>query len=787
MKALHKKMLRELLGMWSQALAIALVVAGGVATYVMSATTLNSLQASQAALYSEYHFADVFVSLKRAPETVAERMREVSGVQTVVTRVRAAANLEIEGFDEPVSAEILSLPDSGQPELSRIHLRQGRLPDPLRDNETVIGDSFADAQDLGPGDTLTAIINGRRKKLTVVGVGLSPEHIFQMPPGALFPDYKRYGALWMSRTPLAAAYDMEGAFNDAALALAPNASLEEVLDRLDDVLETYGGLGAYGRKDQLSHRYLSEEFKSLKQIATVFPVIFLSVSAFLLGVVISRIIGAQRELIAILKAFGYSNAAVACHYLQMVLMVSTLGAVMGIGAGAWMAKGMTGLYMEFYRFPEMIFVIHPRVILISLVAGAAAAAFGGLRAVLRAASLPPAEAMRPEPPATYKKTLVERMGLGRLLDQPGRMIARNLGRKPLKTLLSVVGIAMACAIMMTGASFNDAATHLIFVQFNLLQREDMAVTFTDPTSREALFELAALPGVTRVEGVRSAPARLRFGHKSHRTSVTGMPRDQDLRRLLDTSLAPVPLPPTGVVITKFLGEMLGVKPGDILTVEVLEGSRPVKRVPVLGLVQEYLGVAAYMDLDALNALMGQGNAVSGAYLAADQERLREIYDRLNDRPRVAGTVLQKQAVEAYMDSMDRQVLVFAFFNTLLAAAIAFGVVYNSARIALAERGRELASLRVLGYTRGEISYILLGELGVQTLLAIPVGFVIGRGLCMLIYRGFENELFRIPLVIETSTYALAAAVVLASALVSAAVIRVKLNRLDLIEVLKTRE
>jgi len=784
---MRKKLFRELLGMWSQALAIALVVAGGVATYVMSATTLNSLQASQSALYSEYHFADVFASLKRAPEPMAERMREVSGVQTVVTRVKAAANLEIQGFDEPVSAEIISLPDSGQPELSRLHLRQGRLPDPSRDNEAVVGDSFAEAQNLSIGDTLTAIINGRRKDLNVVGVGLSPEHIFQMPPGALFPDYKRFGVLWMSRTPLAAAYDMEGAFNDAVLALAPGASKEEVIDRLDDLLDQYGGLGAYARKDQLSHRYLSEEFKSLKQMATVFPVIFLGVSAFLLGVVISRIIGAQREIIAILKAFGYSNMAVAWHYLLMVLAISSFGALLGIGAGAWMAKGMTGLYMEFYRFPELIFVLRPQVVLISFAAGAASAGFGGLRAVLRAASLPPAEAMRPEPPATYKKTLVERMGLGLLLDQPGRMIARNLGRKPLKTLLSVVGIAMACAIMMTGASFSDAADHLIFVQFKLQQREDMAVTFTDPTSREALSELAALPGVTRVEGVRSVPARLRFGHKSHRTSVNGMPADQDLRRLLDVNYAPVPLPPSGVVITEFLGKMLGIRPGDTLTVEVLEGSRPVKEVPVLGLVKEYLGVAAYMDLDALNALMGQGNAVSGAYLAADERYLGEIYDRLNDRPRVAGTVLQKQAVTAYMDSMERQVLVFAFFNTLLAAAIAFGVVYNSVRIALAERGRELASLRVLGYTRGEISYILLGELGVQTLLAIPVGFYIGRGLCAFIYKGFENELFRIPLVIETSTYALAAAVVLVSALISAAVIRVKLNRLDLIEVLKTRE
>ena len=791
MRVLHRKLWRELWAMRGQALAIALVMAGGVATYAMSAGTLGSLRVAQAGFYREYNFAQAFCLLKRAPEAVAGRLRRLPGAAVVETRVVADARLELEGFDEPVTGRLISIPDRGQPVLNRLHLRRGRLPDPDRDDEAVLGDAFAEAHGLVPGDKVSAVVNGRRKRLVVVGVGLSPEQIFQIPPGAMFPDFSRHGVLWMARTPLAAAYGMDGAFNDVVMTLGPGAApgtaLPDVLAGLDRVLAPYGGLGAHGRADQLSHRYLSEEFKQLTRMATMFPAIFLSVAAFLCNVVFSRVVDTQREIIAVLKAFGYSKAAVARHYLRLVVTVALAGAALGLGVGAWMGRGLCAMYLEFYHFPSLEYVLSPRVAAVSVLVCLGAAVLGTVRSVLRASALPPAQGMRPEPPATFRRTLAERLGLGRLLSQPARMIMRNVERRPVKTLFTVVGIALACAIMMTGASFNDAVDHLIRVQYGLMEREDLSVSFTEPSSHRALFELAALPGVERVEGYRSVPVRLRFGHRTYRTEIRGLPPGGDLYRLLDADLRPVDLPPAGLVVTDYLAGLLGVRPGQELTVEVLEGSRPVHRTPLVGVVNQYLGVSGYMDLDALNRLMGQGHAVSGASLSVDAAALADVHRRLEERPRVAATVVKKDAVKGYMESMDRQVLVFAFFNTLLAGAIAFGVVYNSARIALAERGRELASLRVLGYTRGEISAILLGELAVLTLVAVPVGFVIGRGLCALLYRGMQSDLFRIPLVLQPGTYALAAAVVLASATVSSLVVRRELDRLDLVAVLKTKE
>ncbi|MEJ2191714.1 MAG: FtsX-like permease family protein [Nitrospirota bacterium] len=787
MRALNRKLFRDLWGMRAQALAIALVMASGVATYIMSASTLDSLRLTRSTFYREYRFADVFASLKRAPRSLEARIREIPGVQRVETRVAADVRLEVEGFADPVTGRLVSVPEGGQPVLNALYIRRGRYIEPGKEDEVLVNEAFADAHGLGPGDSLEAVINGRRKKLHIVGVALSPEFIYQLSPGSVFPDFKRYGVMWMGRKSLAAAYDMEGAFNDVVLTISARARLYDVIDRLDSVLNRYGGLGAYGREYQTSHRYLSEEFRQLTQMAAVFPAIFLGVAAFLLNIVLSRLISTQREQIAVLKAFGYKNLDVGLHYGAMVMLMAALGVTGGIAAGVWLGKGLSGIYMDYYRFPYLRYELRLPVAAAAALISSAAALLGTAFAVRRAAVLPPAQAMRPEPPERYRESIVERMGLRRLISQPAKMIARHLERRPAKTVLSIIGIAFACAIMMVGSLFRDAVSFMAQVHFDRIQRQDLTVSFVEPTSRKALYELQALRGVEYGEPFRSVPARLRFEHRSYRTSVQGFEPGGTLHRLLDRSLEPFELPPRGILLTEHLGKILGVSPGEDLTVEALEGSRPVRQVPVAGFVREYVGVSGYMRLSELNLLMREGDAISGAYLAADSRYQPEIYAELHGMPRVAGTVVRESAIENFYTTMDRQVLIFAFFNTLLASTIAFGVVYNSARIALSERSRELASLRVLGFTRGEISYILLGELGLLTLVAIPLGFVIGQGLCAIMIARMQTDLFRVPLVLEPRTYAFSAAVVLVSAAVSGLIVRRKLDRLDLVAVLKTRE
>lgn len=787
MKALDRKLLRDFQSMWAQALAIALVIASGVATFVMSISTMDTLRLTQEGFYREYRFAEVFVSLKRAPQSLERRIREIPGVARVETRVIAAVTLDVPNFPEPVTGRLVSIPDDGQATLNRLHLRAGRFIEPGHDNEVVLNETFPAAHGLVPGDTLRVIINGRRKALTIVGIALSPEYIYQIQPGTLFPDYKRYGVLWMGRTPLATAYDMEGAFNNVVLTLFPGTRTEDVLERLDDLLEPYGGLGAYGREDQLSHRYLSGEFEQLEQMAAVFPVIFLGVATFLLNVVFNRLISLQREQIAALKALGYRNGEIGLHYVKLVVVIVLVGVALGLAAGIWLGQALARVYMEFYRFPFLEYRLAPEVVLTATFISVAAGVLGTLYAVRRAALLPPAEAMRPPPPFSYRETWIEHLGLKRILSQPARMILRNLQRQPLKALLSIIGIAFACAILMVGAFQEDAVDYMVKVQFGLSQREDLTVTFVEPAGKRALYELQSLPGVEYGEPFRVVPVRLRFRHHRYRTAIQGVAAEGDLQRLLDTELERIELPPAGIVLSDYLGKLLEARPGDVLTVEVLEGSRPVRRIEVAALVSQYIGVAAYMDIQALNRLLREGNTISGVYLAVDERHQTEIYARLKETPRVAGTVIRQNAIRSFYETLGETLLIFAFVNTLLAGTIAFGVVYNSARIALSERSRELASLRVLGFTRGEVSYILLGELGLLTLLAIPLGFVIGLGLCAYLAAAMESDLYRVPLVTEPSTYAFAATVVLVSTFVSGLIVWRRLAHLDLVAVLKTKE
>lgn len=788
MTALDHKLWRDLWHLRGQALAITLVMASGVACFVMFMSTLDSLLLSRGLYYRDYRFAEVFAPLKRAPESVSERMAEIRGVDKVDTRVVAPLTIDIDGFDEPINGRVTSIPDSGEPLLNRLYLRSGRLIEPGRNDEVIIAETFAEAHGLRPGDSLHVIIKGKRKKLRIVGTGGSPEHIHQLRPGGMFPDFERWGIMWMGRTALSHAYDMHGAFNHVVLTLARGAGEQDVIDRVDDILRRYGGVGAFAREDQTSHRFLAQELTQLENLSGIFPIIFLSVAAFLLNVVVTRLVGTQREQIAALKAFGYTNSAVAWHYLQMIMLIVFAGVILGVGVGVLLGHMLSEIFVTFFRLPFLQFELQPLRITQATIITVVAGLLGTLVSVRAAVRLKPAEAMRPEAPAIYRRTLIEEIGLQRLFSTPSRMILRNIGHKPVKSLLSVLGIALACAILMTGRFQDNTVSFMMDVHYGLSQRDDISVAFNEATSRTALAELRSLQGVEYGEAYRAVLARLVNEHRSYRAYIQAFDPNASIKRLVNAELRPVTLPSDGVVLNEYLAkEILDIEVGDLLTVEVLEGSQPVRQVPVVALIRQDLGIGAYMDLRALNRLMQEGDAISGAYLYIDERFASQVFQALKDRPQVAGTVIRTQEIKNFHRTMDETMLFWTYVATLFAVVIAVGVVYNSARITLTERSRELASLRVLGYTRGEISYILLGELALLTLAAVPIGLWFGRGLCGYIAISIENELYRVPLVLEPATYAFAASVVLAAATVSGLVVRRRLDRLDLIRVLKTKE
>lgn len=785
---LLRKLLRDLIHLRGQMIAVAVVVACGIATYVTMVSVYHSLQATQSAYYEEYRFADLFAGARRVPESIARQIASVPGVAAVESRVVVQVTLDVPGLDEPATGRIVSIPEHRAPILNDIHIRRGRYIQEKRDDEVIISEAFANGNSLKTGDTLGAVINGRWRQVRIVGIALSPEYVYEVSGGAaFFPDNRRFGVLWMSREALSAAFDMEGAFNDISLRLMHGANRSEIIDRIDDLLSGYGGLGAYTREDQISNRFLSDEITQLRANGLIVPMIFLGVAAFLLHLTLSRLIATQRDQVAVLKAFGYSNWSVGFHYMQFALTAVIVGAALGVGAGMWLGSLLTEVYTKFYRFPILRYSAGLDVIAWGLIISAGAAAIGALSAVRRAISLPPAEAMRPEPPARFKPGFLEKLGITGLLSTSMRIVVRNIERNPLKAFLSTLGIAMSVAILVVGRYSFDAIRFMIDLQFQRVSREDITIAYNNPRGSGAVYDLESFPSVLRVEPFRTIPVRVRHGHRERRLGIQGVIPDGELHRIVDEHLRVHRPPSDGVLMTRKLGEILDVSPGDTVTIEALEGRRPVRQVVVAGLIDELLGIAVYMDFDALNQLMGEGGNSSGAFVAIDPVGEDLLYEKLKRTPSVAGTVIRKAMLEGFQKTIADNQNISAFTLIFFAGVIAIGIVYNNARIALSEKGRELASLRVLGFTKREIAVILLGEQAILLFMSLPLGFLVGYGICAGLVAAFDTELYRMPLFVTSQSYAFSGMVVLASGVVSALLVRRRLYHLDLVEVLKTRE
>lgn len=783
---LDRKLLRDLWRLRGQVLAIGMVMASGVAVLVMSLGALEALRDTASAYYQRTNFAHVFGRVERAPERLAHRIAGIPGVQAVETRISKLALLDVAGFEEPVIGNLLSIPERGEPLLNRLTLRAGRSVAPGRPDEAVLSEAFAESHRLGPGDQLTALINGKKRRLDVVGIALSPEFVYTIGPGALMPDEKRFGVIWMGHEALAAAYDLDGAFNDVVLALAHGVRSDDVITHLDALLARYGGIGAYDRSDQISNWFLMSEIDQLANMATIMPTIFLAVAAFLTSMVLSRLIAIERAEIGLLKAFGYSSTAVGLHYAKMVVVIAAIGIVLGSALGWWFGRVTTGIYAELYRFPFFFFRPSPGVFVLASGVTISSALLGALRAVRRAAALPPAEAMRPPAPALYRST-----GLGaaitRPFDQPTRMILRTIMRWPGRALVTTTGIAMGVGLLVTSLQWQDAIDHMVETYFVEAQRQDVTVGLVQARASHVTEAFEQLPGVTHAEPARMVAARLRAGARSRREAIQGVPADAHLAPVFDSDRGAVRLPPDGLLLSSKLAELLEVEPGDLVSVEVLEQRRPVREIPVAGLVETYLGTPAYMEMGALNRLMHERPAASLVHLVVESGQEAALYRALKELPAVSAVMIREAAVTKFHETMAETMLIFISFFAGFASMLAFGVTYNSTRIALSERARELATLRVLGLSRIEISYILLGEIGLLVLAGLPLGCLVGAGLSAYIADRFETELYRVPLVIESTTFGWSIAIILAATALSALIVRRRLDRLDLIEVLKTRE
>jgi len=788
MHPLYRKLLRDLGRMKGQMAAIAIVMACGLGVMIMARSMVRSLQQARGSYFASHHFGDLFCDLKRAPNAVRARLEALPGIATVETRVRGAVRLDLPGMSEPADGLVYSLPEDRPQRLNLLFIRRGRLPEPGRPDEIVVGEAFAKAHGLEPGHTLKMTLYGAQETMRIVGIVLSPDFIFETRPGEAMPDPQRFGIFWMNERKLATALNLKGAFNNIVADLAPGANPKAVLAEIDRLLEPYGGRIAYDRTDHPSTRKLDDDLRVLSQYAIAFPLLFLSVAAFMSSAALTRLIRLQREQIAQLKAFGYSNGAVGWHYLQYALVLVITGGAGGIALGYWLGLWVTEIYRKFFFFPVLGFHFDGWSLLIGLAAAVGTSFVGVISAAREAMRLPPAEAMRPEPPAEFRPSILERAGLGRFTSPVVLMAVRNLERKPWQAFFTMLGLALATAIPIIPGVMRNGIDHVMIFQWGHAQRQDTTLTLIEPDdARPALSAFTHLPGVITAEPFRVVPARLRNGHRERRVSIMGLPQGNRLLRVLDERNRPVAMPLEGLLLSAKLAEVLGLAPGDPVRVEVQEGRRPLLETTVAGTVTDYAGTSAYMELDALRRLLREGETLSGAHLAVDPAKREAFLQEIKAVSRIGAATFTRAAQESFRRTTGEMIGIIQTFYFTFAVVVAFGVVYNGARIALSERSRDLATLRVIGFSPREVATVLILELGFLTVLALAPGLWIGSRLAAALVATTSTETVRMPYIFDLPTALTSVLVILVSSFFSFAVVSRRIHDLDLLSVLKARD
>lgn len=787
MHALDIKLLRDFKRLWVQAIAIALVLACGVAILLTSFGMYKALSDTQTAYYERNRFADIFAQTTRAPTSLLNEIARIDGVLSVQSRITGDAILDIPNRTKPAVGKILSYPEFAEPALNIPLLVSGRFPNPLRVDEVVVNAPFALANGFTIGDHFGAILNGQKRDLTIVGTALSPEFVYTIGPGAMMPDNAAFGILWLSERTVAAAFDMVGAFNDISLSIASGMTTAPVIDALDTLLDPFGGFGAYDRTIQQSNAFLDAEISQLRGMATILPPVFFVISGFLVSMVMGRIIMLERSEIGLLKAIGYSNTEICIHYLMLAALIAVVGILVGWAAGTYLARITAAQYANFFDFPFVIFNVNYWVYAASGLAGLLTTTLGAAQAALKAARLAPAIAMRPPAPPRFKRSSIDAAITRLHLTQSTVMILRSLMRWPIRSLLTSLGLALAVASFISATFINDALREIVNRTFYEANRQDTTLLFSQDLPESVLEDIRHLPGVLQAEGQQYQAAILRSGHRSKRVSIQAHRPDSDLSRVLDTAGNPLEVAAGGIVLSHRLAAHLDIQAGETIQIEFLSGRRETFNVKVTDLVKLHFGLGAYMDFEYMNALFRQSPRLSAVNVTVDENQSDALNIAIKEIPRIAGTIEMNEIRRSFEDTIKENIAAMNAIYLVVAVLITIGVTYNAARIQLSERARELASLRILGFGRGEISYILIGEMMLVALIAQPFGWLIGAWIAQLMTHAFTSDLYAIPLVLKPSTFTTASLVVLSSAFASVMIVRRRLDRLDLVSVMKTRE
>ncbi len=791
-RTLFRKLLRDLIHRRWSLLALVLIIAVGVGVYVSMSSVYLDLDSARERYYNRYNFSHFSVNLKRAPEGSTRRISGLPNIVRVRDRIRQSALLDLDRTVKPLPGVALSLPQHRDNPIDGVMLRSGTWFSHPRAKEAILDHQFAKANQLKPGDRIKVTLVDKQHDLLIIGTAMSPEFVYLIPPGGGFaPDPQGYGVMYLPRKFLQESSDLDGAYNQL-LGLVKDTSRSAIKDTLELVkaeLEPYGVTNTTPIQDHPSASVLRDELHSIEVTAAIFPVIFLAVAAMVLNILISRTVAQQRAVIGTLKALGYLPSAIIFHYLGFGLIIGASGALFGLVIGWYLQVATLNMYKQLFAMPGIEAHVHHTIYITAALIALIFSIAGAIKGSWTAAKLAPAEAMRPPPPEKGGKVFLERIHLfWKLINFRWKMIFRAVLRNPIRSLVSVLASAVATALVLSSFSMFDATYFLMDYHFKNVAHEDITITVRTPKGEASANEVSGLPLVGYTEKQLAVICDLSNGNYNKRTAVTGLETSGKLYTPIDRSGAQLVVPEEGLVLSNKLAEILNSQVGDQVKLRPLIAERKETRAPVVAIIDTYLGVSAYCNIRYLSSLLGELE-VANTYLI-DSTALSGFSGLMADvkkRPSVIGVTEREKTLAKMRETMGNFMGSFFAIMIIFAGIIAFGGLLNTAMVSLSERQREVGTLRVIGYTSGQVWGLFSGEGFLLNGVGIIMGLGLGVGFSFLISSSFDTEIFRFPVVIYPSRVFLTIGLMLIFLILAQSVIYRMIRKLPWLEALKVKE
>ncbi|MEI8216973.1 MAG: FtsX-like permease family protein [Eubacteriales bacterium] len=782
MKKTNVMLLRMIKNSKSQFIAVLVIIVVGLSIYTaMNMASLN-LETTLNTFYKDNNFASIFVSGVRIPQNKVDEIGKLSGVARSEGRIVFEVPFIGGPKDERANLRVVSIPIDNNG-VNKVTITRGTNIQ-NEEQDVLVIQQFAEAQNLMPGDSIDVPMNGRTYKLRITGIAASPEYIYLMENAqTILPSPKTFGIIYISEKLAMKAFNFQGNYNEISIIESTNAKESILVDNIKNSLKNFGLKSVTTRENQLSNSLIDQKIKQYKRMSSSLPIVFLLVASIILEMTIGRMVKRDRIKIGVLKAVGYSNRDVLFHYAKYALMAGLTGGIVGISLGMILAGYMTKLFLEFFNIPLLKIEFYYQYIFSAMFISAIFCTIAGLIGAKSSLKISPAEAMQSEAPKGGKRILLERFkSFWKGLSFSWKFVYKNIFRNKKRTIFVMAGVILTYAMMLFTFTMPDILDEMMNKQFSEFQKMDYNINFSTPLNKSVVNEIGNLIDTSVIEGKIDFPFEIINGSKSKAVSIIGLKKNTVFYSFKNAGGSKIDLPEHGIVLTENLAKVLGAKVGNLVIVHSYFPNKKDTYIEVSGIIRQSLGINAYMNIDEMSSLLLEKNLITGVYFNSKDPYVTQKLANAKNIESISSIADMKQAFLNYLD------LTYALlsFMILFSGALGFVIVYNATIISLSEREMEFSSLRVLGFSKFEIFKLLVKENNMITMVGILIGIPVGKAMLDYSAQTFSTEMYTFHMQPTLAAGIYSTIFTLIFILLAQAATYRKISKLDFLQAIKNR-